>query len=222
MDNYFNVETESSNGLIVNICVSIISAIFFYILLVYLPDRRKHKIARMTISANLNKLASSMQKVISYVHFTHMGDSINHNEYYSDISLDCFQKIGKLPLVTNETSIRGGFEVSRLNPMSKKWKPTRTCLESVNFNVHRELALQCIDNILHRPIVIYESTDLLEILSNIELCEFLGTILTANKVSGGGEDMTLVVSGISEYYELYIKLLKYTTPNTIYKIYKFH
>ena len=65
--NYPLIKAEKINSLVIDCSIGIITSTLFYILLVYIPERRKAKTARNAQKIHLQYLAEHMQFFILYL-----------------------------------------------------------------------------------------------------------------------------------------------------------
>ena len=91
--NYPLTKIEKINSLAIDCSIGIITSTLFYILLVYIPERRKAKTARNTQKINLQYLAEHMQFFILYLVKDYSLNVENNDMSYSNIKIEEFSKV---------------------------------------------------------------------------------------------------------------------------------
>ena len=93
------------------------------------------------------------------------------------------------------------------------------------FGIHtlHKIVTKIIDKILSNPTIIFEEENLIELLNEIYNCKLFDLIRIYNSKESIAinclEDVISTVglkSALIEYYKLYIRLLKYSSPNSFY------
>ena len=175
--NYPLIKAEKINSLVIDCSIGIITSTLFYILLVYIPERRKAKTARNAQKIHLQYLAEHMQFFILSLYLRKKDGTLNYFIGYNEFGIHTLYKV-----------------------------VTKT-----------------IDKILSNPTIIFEDENLIELLNEIYNCKLFNLIRIYNsKESIAINCLKNVISTVElksaliEYYKLYIRLLKYSSPNSFY------
>lgn len=205
--NYSADKIEQINSLVIDLSIGVITSTLFYILLVYLPDKKKSRTAREVNSISLRYLAENMQFIIIHIAIKNNISIIKDDYNYSQISPTEFYKIHSN--IFSQSSITENYKVfMRIKGISDKSIGYR----KVDLNEIRTDTLKLVDRILSSPSIIFENEKLLILLNQISNCTFYKTMMCIDYI----EPKSLPNYGyqIKEYYELYLHLLKYTTPHS--------
>lgn len=214
---YSLIKIEKINSLAIDYSVGIITSTLFYILLVYIPERRKAKTARNAQKINLQYLAEHMQFFILYLVKDYSLNVENNDIIYSNIKIEEFSKVDFS--IFKDTSKRYSLY------LRKKDGTLNYFIGNNEFGIHTlyKVVIKIIDKILSNPTIIFEDKNLIELLNEIYNCELFDLIrIYESKDSIAIKRLKDVIftvglkSTLVEYYKLYIRLLKYSSPNSFY------
>lgn len=213
--NYPLTKIEKINSLAIDCSIGIITSTLFYILLVYIPERRKAKTARNTQKINLQYLAEHMQFFILYLVKDYSLNVENNDMSYSNIKIEEFSKVNFS--IFSDTSKKYPLY------LRKKDGTLNYLIGNNEFGIHTlyKVATRIIDKILSNPTIIFEDKNLIDLLNKIYNCELLNLIrIYKSKEPVDVNYLKYVIplvklkSAIVEYYKLYIRLLRYSSPNS--------
>lgn len=215
--NYPLIKAEKINSLAIDCSIGIITSTLFYILLVYIPERRKAKTARNAQKIHLQYLAEHMQFFILYLVKDYSLNVDNNDVIYSNIKIEEFSKV--------DISIFGEISKKYSLYLRKKDETLNYFIGYNEFGIHTlyKVVTKTIDKILSNPTIIFEDENLIELLNEIYNCKLFNLIRIYNsKESIAINCLKNVISTVElksaliEYYKLYIRLLKYSSPNSFY------
>ena len=204
--NYPLTKIEKINSLAIDCSIGIITSTLFYILLVYIPERRKAKTARNTQKINLQYLAEHMQFFILYLVKDYSLNVENNDMSYSNIKILHWH-------------LRACLNFANLDVCGHSFY----LIGNNEFGIHTlyKVATRIIDKILSNPTIIFEDKNLIDLLNKIYNCELLNLIrIYKSKEPVDVNYLKYVIplvklkSAIVEYYKLYIRLLRYSSPNS--------
>lgn len=209
--NYPADKIEQINSLVIDLSIGVITSTLFYILLVYLPDKKKSRTARAVNSTNLCYLAENMQFIIIHLVKSY-GIKVEQSDYnYSKIDFEEFSKIKSN--IFSKDYISGIYEMFVRDINNTKSMGT----DEVNLSKKTMTVMKLIEKTLSMPSIIFEDGSLIKLLNMIHDCRFfkliiLNTLDSPFKI-GAPYHPTFE---IQEFYLLYTLLLKYTSPHNFY------
>lgn len=200
---------DKINSLIVDLSIGVITSTLFYILLVYLPDKKKAKTAREVISTKLRYLAENMQFIIIHVTIKNNIKTLKDDYNYSQITPTEFYKIDSN--IFSKSFISENYKIF----MRIKGMPDNSIgFNKIDLNEIRTDTLKLVDRILSSPSIIFEDENLIMLLNKISNCSFYKTMALIDFINP--KSLPDYGSQTKEYYELYLDILKYTTPHCFY------
>lgn len=208
---YSTNKIEKINNLVISLSIAIITSTLFYILLVYLPEKKKSITAREVSSTNLRFLAENMQFLIIHL-IKSYGIKVEKNDYnFSRINIDEFSKIK--PNIFCKEQISGHYEIFiRVND-----KLVSLGTDEINLKNKATSLMELIQKTLSTPSIIFEDENLIKLLNRIHHCSFFEAILAFTlKPSFKTEIPYSPTKNVTDFYLLYNHLLKYTTPHNFY------
>lgn len=208
-------DVDKINNLVVDSSIGIIISTLFYILLVYIPEKRKSKTARKAQKINLQFMAEHMQFFILYLVKEFSLYVKKDDIQYSQIAFDEFAKVDYSIFATEP----------KYFPLFARAKPGNSfkLIKNQEFgvNIMHRMVSTFINKILSSPIVIFEDEKLIDLLNEISFCDLFNlSMMHNNKDLINRENWGYIFTteelknALIQYYKLYINLLKYTTPNT--------
>lgn len=207
------MKVNEINSLVVDSSIGIITSTLFYILLVYIPENRKSKTARKAQKLYLQFLAEHMQFFIIYLIKTYSLDVRENDRLYSKI---IFEEFGKID-TSVFTIISKSYPLyvrSNSDSLSSYISDYKFGINEMYKNVNR-----LINEILSNPIIVFEDEKLIDLLNEILSCK-LFQLFIAYKAKNSILDSVLTSDSLKsvfvEYYKLYIRLLKYSLPNSFF------
>lgn len=209
--NYSINKIDKINNLVISLSIAIITSTLFYILLVYLPEKKKSITAREVSSTNLRFLAENMQFLIIHL-IESYGIKVEQNDYnYSKINIKEFSKI-KSNIFSKE-QISGYYEVFiRVNDKSA---PINT--EEINLISKTTSLMELIQKTLSTTSILFEDENLIKLLNRIHHCSFFEAILAFTLIpSFKTKTLYSPEKDVTDFYLLYKNLIKYTTPHNFY------
>lgn len=217
--NYSLTKIEKINSLVVDICIGILTSTLFYILLVYLPDYSKKRAVRNIICSDLEYIANNMQMIFSYIMSVNkdLFTPETYNDNYSDIPLSVFAKINKIENTKKHHPYSVTIEAYLVNKYTNSTNKIYAVDQPISYAEHRKLILQLVSSIQRLPLIIFEEPELIQILNDIKISIFLSSIKTA-EIFEETYKTKLYIQGVSSYYTMYVALLKFVTPNTLFKL----
>lgn len=208
------IRVDKINSLVVDCSIGIITSTLFYILLVYIPEKRKANTARKAQAINLQFLAEHMQFFIIYLVKEYSLQISDNDIYYSNIPLEEFRKVNNSIFTTNY----------KYYPLYCNYKNRDLIVLIGNQKFGIKVMYKTVTDLIHRilsnPIVIYEDNSLIDLLNDISSCRLFNLFriyISKESIAIDWERYCLVdqLSPILiEYYQLYIRLLKYASPNS--------
>ena len=141
----------------------------------------------------------------------------NNDVIYSNIKIEEFSKV--------DISIFGNISKKYSLYLRKKDGTLNYFIGYNEFGIHTlyKVVTKTIDEILSNPTIIFEDENLIELLNEIYNCKLFNLIRIYNSKESIAinclKDAISIVelkSALIEYYKLYIRLLKYSSPNSFY------
>ena len=213
-DNYFSINVEKSNELVVNISLSIITSAFFYWLLVWLPDKVKESKSHILILGKLEQLVREMNNVIAYVIYSrHDIFETKSIDSYSNISSNKFTSISPIKFISKDDNELKNREHYLFCSKTKKYEYWVSSTMQIDYNKSIESISTIISDIFNSPVISFEKLSLILLLSHIQQCAFMRRSLC-------GKDQK-EIHGIAEFYELYQALLSELKPWKPSGVYRF-
>lgn len=168
--NYPLIKAEKINSLVIDCSIGIITSTLFYILLVYIPERRKAKTARNAQKIHLQYLAEHMQFFILYLVKDYSLNVDNNDVIYSNIKIEEFSKV--------DISIFGEISKKYSLYLRKKDGTLNYFIGYNEFGIHTlyKVVTKTIDKILSNPTIIFEDENLIELLNEIYNCKLFNLI----------------------------------------------
>lgn len=212
---YSIMKIDKINSLVVDSSIGIITSTLFYILLVYIPEKRKSKTARKAQKINLQFLAEHMQFFILYLVKEYSLHVKKEDFRYSQIAFNEFAKVD-YSIFTTE---------SKHYPLYLRSKSSNSLILVTNdefgINKMHNMVTTFINKILSSPTIVFEDENLIDLLNEISFCELFDLLmLNKGKEHIIGEHYGSIFStealknALIQYYKLYVRLLKYTSPNS--------
>lgn len=209
------MKVDKINSLVVDGSIGIITSTLFYILLVYIPEKRKSKTARKAHKINLQYLAEHMQFFIIYLVKDYSLNVKKEDIRYSQIIFNEFAKVD-YSIFTSESKYYPLF----LRSKSIK-SPILIKTNEFGINIMHKMVTTFINNILSTPTIIFEDEELIDLLNEIATCELFNLfMLSISKKLVDSECSESILSAdalkdaLIQYYKLYVYLLRYTSPNS--------
>lgn len=208
-------KVDRINSLVVDVSIGVITSTLFYILLVYIPEKRKLKTARKAQKSNLQFLAEHMQFFILYLVKEYSLHVKKEDSRYSQITFNEFVKVD-YSIFTTESKHYPLFLRSKSNK-----SPILIKTNEFGINIMHTMVTTFVNKILSSPTIIFEDEELIDLLNEISTCS-LFELLMLNKTKKliAGECSESIFSAkalkdaLIQYYKLYVYLLKYTSPNS--------
>jgi hypothetical protein len=207
--NYSIDQMDKINNLIVDLSIGVITSTLFYIMLVYLPDEKKAKTAREVNSINLRYLAENMQFMIIHIAIKNNIKLLKDDYNYSQIVPTEFYKINSN--IFSKSSISENYKIF----LRIKGMPDNPIgFNKIDLKEIRTDTLKLIERILSSPSIIFEDENLIKLLNKISNCTLYKTMILIDFIYP--KSLPDYGSQAKEYYELYLDILKYTTPHCFY------
>ncbi len=210
IDYNFPIEKiERINDLIVDLSIGVITSSFFYYLLVYIPEKRKQKIVRAMIDKHLIRISNDMINIVAYLADIYSIKS--KSNLYDDISVKSFNcSIKGLDIIEPKEYVH-----ELLDDIKSKYIE-KISLESIYHGRFDPLTID-IKKILAIPSIIYEDTELVNILTSIKECGLFHMLAndfeTEKDPKLRRRSRRLFES--DKFYMHYLSLLKYIKPTPI-------
>lgn len=210
------IRVDKINSFVVDCSIGIITSTLFYILLVYIPEKRKANTARKAQKINLQFLAEHMQFFILYLVKEYSLHVKKDDFRYSQIAFNEFVKVD-YSIFTAESKYYPLFQKSKSNKL-----PIFIKINEFGIDTMYNMVTIFINKILSTPTIVFEDEDLIDLLNEISICD-LFDLLVLNKTKEcfiASECYKSVFSAealknaLIQYYKLYVRLLKYTSPNS--------
>lgn len=206
--NYSGDKIEKINSLVIDLSLGVITSTLFYILLVVIPERRKSHTTRQVLSINLRYLAENMQYAIAHITKIYSLKIQQWDLNYSHINLQEFSKT-KSSLFSKDY-ISGNYEIF----LRKDNIECSIGISQINLKDICSKTMKLIDKTLSSPNIIFEDENLIKLLHAINICDFHKYLLVSTTSNTKIPiNSTIVNKLITEYYMLYLSLLKYTSTN---------
>lgn len=200
------------NSFVIDMAIGIITSTLFYILLVYIPQRKKEKIIRRTIQQPLREIANFMQLPIAYTAFSL--DISGNDKYYKKLPNNFYSGIPyKIPTYVGMTFFYSIDIITNIKEIELFYR-----VSLVGLIFERKELFKTIEKIMEMPNIINENDELIELLQNIKNSSFMNTIGIMEGMKNVDKETNLTPFdklSISEFYKLYCQLLKYVTPHKI-------
>lgn len=209
--NYSPDKIEQINSLVIDLSIGVITSTLFYILLVYLPDKKKSRIARELNSTSLRYLAENMQFII--IHLIKSYDiKVKQGDYnYSRIDFEEFYKIKSN--IFSKDYISGTYEIFFRDANN----PKSTGITEINLIIKTMKLRELIEKTLSIPSIVFEDGSLIKLLNMIHDCRFFKAIIACSMETSIKLEAPYYQSiVIQEFYLLYTLLLKYTSSHNFY------
>lgn len=213
----FSIEkAEKINTFVLDCSIAVVTSTLFYLLLVYIPEKRKAVSARINIQLDLQYLSENMQMLILYVAKKYSLEVKDEDFLYKNISYDEFGKV-EISLFENPIDIYSVYVRTQTGSaiISEKTK-------DFNFKTKENIVNLFANKILSRPIMIFEDVDLVNLLSEIEKCslrELYFIYVMKSSIYEETLDRMLnekLYSALVEYYKLYQRTLQFVSPKCYY------
>lgn len=210
--NYSLDKIDRINSLIIDCSIGILASTLFYILLVYIPERKKTKLARKVQKTYLQYLSEHMQFFILYLVKVYSLKMEKDDVQYSKIVFDEFEKVNSSIFINPPKSyplfVRAGDSNSFVG---NKVLGIKEMYGGVN---------DLINKILSNPIIIFEDESLIDLLNKILTCKLFKLLIISESKDSLSTDVSnsifssdILKLSLVEYYILYIRLLDYSLPN---------
>ena len=197
--NYSLDKIDRINSLIIDCSIGILASTLFYILLVYIPERKKTKLARKVQKTYLQYLSEHMQFFILYLVKVY---SLKMEK--DDVQYSIFIN----PPKSYPLFVRAGDSNSFVG---NKVLGIKEMYGGVN---------DLINKILSNPIIIFEDESLIDLLNKILTCKLFKLLIISESKDSLSTDVSnsifssdILKLSLVEYYILYIRLLDYSLPN---------
>lgn len=199
---------DKINSLIVDLSIGVITSTLFYILLVVIPEKRKSHTTRQVLSINLRYLAENMQYTIAHIAKIYSLKIQQWDLNYSHINLQEFSKI-KSSLFSKDY-ISGSYEIF----LRKDNNEHSIGISQIDLKDICSKTMNLTDKTLSSPSIIFEDENLIKLLHAINICDFHKLLIVSTTSNTRIPiNNTIVNKLITEYYMLYLSLLKYTSTN---------
>lgn len=208
------IRVDKINSLVVDCSIGIITSTLFYILLVYIPERRKANTARKAQAIYLQYLAEHMQFFIIYLAKEYSLQIRENDIYYSNIPFEEFSKVNNSIFTTSD----------KYYPLYCYYKNKEftelICNQKFGIKVMYKTVTDLIHKILSNPIIIFEDESLVDLLNELSSCrlfDWFRIYISKESIAVDWEEFSptdQLKPILIEYYQLYIRLLKYTSPNS--------
>lgn len=200
--NIDELRVERINSSITSLCLGIITSSFFYVLLVYIPEKKKHQIARNISEFHLRRITNQMTRLIACL--AGICSIKSSNDVYDDINPSLFEQIFE------------EMDCSELIPYisSSTISKNELYLEQVSFNHIHELCKSIqmeIDILFSLPSTANEDNDLIKVLSHIKQSGFF--IILETEINSKRKINSLFQA--KELYCNYLKLIQFVKPSSI-------
>ncbi|WP_337793934.1 hypothetical protein [Phocaeicola plebeius] len=210
-------KVDRINSLVVDVSIGVITSTLFYILLVYIPEKRKSKTARNAQKINLQFLAEHMQFFILYLVKEYSLHVKKEDFKYSQIAFNEFAKVDYSIFTTESKHYPLYIRIKSSN------SPILITIDEFGINKMHNMVTTFINKILSNPTIILEDEKLIDLLNEISCCELFHLLmLNKGKERIIGEHCESIFStetlknALIQYYKLYVHLLRYTSPNSFY------
>ena len=194
------------NNLFSNCGQGILISTFFYLLVVYFPERLRAHTVRKLIQPRLDSIVNMMQLSIAYIIFKYKINTSSAD--FSRLTFDDFKNIQRLDdgLMNFKYRLKAGVNWSGNSSGQLR--------ELLHFQNERNQVINKIDKILALPIIQSEEDILIESLAKLRDCWFysgVDSFVTTN--------LTVTVSdfnkGVYDYYLIYLTLSKFANSYNI-------
>lgn len=208
------IRVDKINSLVVDCSIGIITSTLFYILLVYIPEKRKANTARKAQKINLQFLAEHMQFFIIYLAKEYSLQISENDIYYSNIPFEEFSKVNYSIFTTSDKYYPLYCKYTDLNEtvlLGNQKFGTKAMYNTITDLIHR---------ILSNPIIIFEDNSLIDLLNELSSCHLFDLFRIYISKESTDKDWERISHEyqlkpiLIEYYQLYIRLLKYASPHS--------
>jgi hypothetical protein len=189
------------NNLLSSTGLGVIISTFFYLLLVYFPEKLRARTVRKLIQPRLNTIANMMLESIAYLTF----------KYNIETNGNDFTKLKFEDLKTIERLENKPMDFKYRLKAGDNWSgnSSGTITELHHFVHEREQVIKKIDEILSLPIIQSENDKIIETLAKLRDCWFYSGVDSYSRM---GTKVTVMNfnKGVYDYYQAYVTLSKYT------------
>lgn len=190
---------ERINNLTSNLSQGIIVITFFYLLLVYLPEKRRKITVRKLIQPRLDTVVFMMQKSVAYFFYRYNLKTIGDN--FSGLLAENFDQINRID------NVKMNFNYKIKFTKNNYWTPFSSgdATETFKLDNERKVIKEKIDEILVLPIISSEDDLLIETLSQLRDSWFYKGVESYSRM---GQKTTVrdFNKGLYDYY-LYFSIL---------------
>ncbi len=196
------------NNLISNISQGVLVSTFFYLLLVYFPERSRAITTRKLIQPRLDTIVIMMQNSIAYFVYKHNLKSATKD--FSDLTFEDFKNIERIE------DIPMNFKYKLKFKQNDYWTQfsSGTVTEIDNLEHERKILRNKIDKILSLPIISNEEDLLIETLSKLRDSWFYSGVDSYFK-KGKTTTVQNFNKGLYEYYLFFLTLSKFSNKPKI-------
>lgn len=192
--------TEKINSLVSNLSQGVLVSTFFYLLLVYLPERERAIKIKKLIRPRLKTITQDMEISILFLR-RKAGVDESKGVY---LSADAFNSIDSL--TRNPMNFR--YQIRRVDGSWINFS-TGEVTELEHFDIERRIVSQKINEILMLPHVTDENEDLVDLLPKIRDCQLYKHVELSSKIQAKIKvNAPNLNAYLSEYYNLYLLLKK--------------
>lgn len=208
-------EINKINSLVIDCSIGILASTLFYILLVFIPERRKARSARRLQKRNLQFLCENMQFIILYLVKVYSLKVKDSDYQYSKIALKEFDKVTRFFLIDSPKSFPLYVRTGNMSSLvtDKKDFDVKKIYRSID---------KLINSILSNPTIIFEDDDLIDLLNSISTCRLFDLLQMCEAGEYIAKDtLNLALSNllnlaITDFYTFYLCLLRYSSPSSFF------